>query len=333
MAGCERGLRVFFGGAPPLASLPSRAMPRLERPSYTAAKVGRVFVFLGQHERYAALLPKGAAELTDKLLRETGGLGPRMQRAFESPLYRASIEQLGDRLGPGQMVRVGLRKRFMDDEIRAALAAGVTQVLVVGAGFDTTCMRLAAEFEDRLFVEIDHPSTHASKRAGIEALGATRDNLRLLEADLATTTLAAALDQLEQPSWDRTAQTIVIAEGVFMYLQRADVERFFAAVRELTGPGSRVAFTYMKGDARGRVYLNKHLSGVARWWLKTVGEPILWCVANERELGTLVERVGWRYEPAPERFDLGARYLAPAGLDDRERADPIEFMAVVDRAP
>ncbi len=151
------------------------------------------------------------------------------------------------------MARVGLRKRFMDDEIRAALAGGTTQVLVVGAGFDTTCMRLAAEFEDRLFVEIDHPSTHASKRAGVEALGMMRPNLRLLAADLATTTLAKALAQLEPPGWDGEARTIVVAEGLFMYLLRSDEERFFMAVSELTGPGSRVAFTYMRGGRQNRL--------------------------------------------------------------------------------
>jgi methyltransferase (TIGR00027 family) len=306
------------------------AMPKSDRPSYTAAKIGRVFVFLGQHPRYGALLPEGAAELTEKLLRHTGGLGPKMDRAYSSPIYRHGIEWIGDRLGPGVMVRVGLRKRFMDDEIRAALAAGATQVLVVGAGFDTTCMRLATEFEDRLFVEIDHPSTHASKRAGVEALGWMRPNLRLIAADLATTTLAKALARA--PGWDVSARTIVVAEGVFMYLLRADVERFFTAVSELTGPGSRVAFTYMRGDARGQVYLNRYLNPVARTWLRAVGEPIQWCVVDERELAELVTPIGWRYEPAPERFDLGARYLAPAGLDDRDRADPIEYMAVVVRS-
>jgi O-methyltransferase involved in polyketide biosynthesis len=116
-----------------------------------------------------------------------------------------------------------------------------------------------------------------------------------------------------------------------MYLERDDVVRLFAALHELTGPGSRVAFSYMKCDAHGRPYAGKVVGGLTRVSLKLIGEALRFCVADERELIDLVQSVGWRYEPAPERFDLGARYLAPAGLDDRDRADVFEYMAVVDR--
>jgi methyltransferase (TIGR00027 family) len=309
-----------------------RAMPKHGRRSHTAAKVARMFVFAGRHTRYAPLLPSGAAELTETLLLATGGMTPWVQRFYASPRNQRWLERFAERFGPGQLARMALRKRFMDDEIRAALAAGATQVLVVGAGYDTACMRLAAEFPDQLFVEIDHPATSASKRAGIESMGAVPANLRLLAVDLGETTLVEALARLDQPAWDVEARTIVIAEGVLMYLAREDVVRFFAAVHELTGPGSRVAFTYMRCDARGRPYAGKWAGGLTRASLKLIGEALRFCVADERELAELVQPLGWRYQPAPERFDLGMRYLVPAGLDDRERADVFEFMAVVDRA-
>lgn len=307
-------------------------MPKRGRPSHTAAKVARLFVFAGRYTRYAPLLPSGAAELAERLLLETGALTAWMQRFYASRRNRAALEHFAERFGPGQLARMALRKRFMDDEIRAALADGATQVLVVGAGYDTACMRLAAEFEDRLFVEIDHPATSASKRAGVEALAAMRANLRLLAADLGETTLIETLAQLEQPAWDAEARTIVVAEGLLMYLAREDVVRLFAAAHDLTGPGSRVAFTYMKCDAHGRPYAGKVVSGITRVSLKLIGEALRFCVADERELSELVEPLGWRYEPAPERFDLGTRYLAPAGMDDRDRADVFEYMAVVNRS-
>ncbi|HLT38767.1 MAG TPA: SAM-dependent methyltransferase [Enhygromyxa sp.] len=307
-------------------------MPKRGRPSHTAAKVARMFVFAGRYTRYAPLLPSGAAELTEQLLVETGAMTPWMQRFYASPRNRARLEHFAERFGPGQLARMALRKRFMDDEIRAALAAGATQVLVIGAGYDTACMRLAAEFEDRLFVEIDHPATHERKRAGVETLGRARANYRLLAADLGETTLVEALARLDQPAWDAEARTIVIAEGLIMYLDRDDVVRLFAAIHELTGPGSRVAFSYMKCDAHGRPYAGKVVSGITRLSLKLLGEALRFCVADERELAELLEPLGWRYRPDPGRFDLGTRYLAPAGFDDRDRADVFEFMAVVDRA-
>lgn len=307
-------------------------MPKRGRPSHTAAKVARVFVFAGRYTRYAPLLPKGAAELAERLLLATGAMTPWMQRFYARPRNRRWIEQFAERFGPGQLARMALRKRFMDDEIRAALAAGATQVLVVGAGYDTACMRLAVEFPDRLFVEIDHPATSERKRAGVESLGAMRANLRLLSADLGETTLVDALAQIDQPAWDAEARTIVVAEGLLMYLERADVERFFAALHELTGLGSRVAFTYMKCDAQGRVYAGKAAGALTRASLKLLGEALRSCVADERELSELLRPLGWRYEPDPERFDLGTRYLVPAGIDDRDRADVFEYMAVVSRS-
>jgi methyltransferase (TIGR00027 family) len=307
-------------------------MPKRGHRSHTAAKIARLFVFAGRHTRYAPLLPSGAAELTERLLLATGAMTPWVQRFYASRRNQVWLNRFADRFGPGQLARIALRKRFMDDEIRSALAAGATQVLVVGAGYDTVCMRLAAEFEDRLFVEIDHPATSESKRAGVDSLGGMRPNLRLLAVDLATTSLVEALAQLDQPAWDAEARTIVVAEGVLMYLDRDDVVRFFAAVHDLTGSGSRVAFTYLKCDAHGRPCTGKQLSGLTRAALKLIGEALRFCVVDERELAELVQPLGWRYEPAPERFDLGLRYLVPAGLDDRERADPFEFMAVVQRS-
>ncbi len=283
-------------------------------------------VFAGHHERYAELLPEGAAAATERLLLETGAMQPWMQRFYASARGRAWLERLADRLAAGQLARMALRKRFMDDEIRAGLAAGATQVLVVGAGYDTACMRLAAKFEDRLFVEIDHPATHASKRAGIEALGAARPNLRLIGADLGEATLVEALSGLDPPAWDAEAQTVVVAEGVLMYLCAADVARFFEAAHDLCGAGSRVVFSYLKCDAEGRPSMGGFVGDLSRWSLKLLGEAMQWCVADEAALAELVAPLGWRYEPEPERFDLGTRYLAPAGIHDH--AESIEFMAV-----
>lgn len=300
-------------------------MPRA-RPSLTAIKLARVLVFLGRHEVVGPLLPDGAAAAAEDLLVACGHLKPWMLRFYENPKRRTWLERTGDRFGPGQTLRMGLRKRYMDDEVRTALAEGARQVLVLGAGYDTICMRLAAEFPDRLFVEIDHPGTSADKRRGVEALGRTRDNWQLLGVDLAVSSLTEAL---VGSSWDARARSVVVAEGLLMYLPREAVAATFTAVREQTGPGSRVAFTYMRCDAQGRPQAGA-AGFLLRVSLKLMGEALHWCVADEQELAAFMEGLGWRYLDAPARYDLGARYLVPAGYDDRERAAPFEFMALVE---
>ena len=56
-------------------------------------------------------------------------------------------------------------------------------------------------------------------------------------------------------------------------------------------------------------------------------------VDSEDALAAFVADHGWRYAPNPERFDFGARYLRPVGLDDSARAHPVEFMALIEREP
>ena len=299
----------------------------------TAAKVARVLVFAGHHPTFAPLLPKHAAATSEALLLASGAMQPWMQRFYANARNRAWLERVAERLGPGQFVRIALRKRFMDDEIRAAIAAGATQVLVVGAGYDTACMRLASAHPQVQFVEIDHPATHARKRHGLVVLDAERPNLRLLAADLAATTLVEALADLalDGPAWDPAARTVVVAEGLLMYLDWAAIARAFTALHDLTGPGSRVAFSYVGCDADGQPAISQRIPGLTRWALAWLGEPLRWCVRDEAELTRELAPLGWAYAPEPERFDLAARYLAPVGLDDRAWAEVVEFMAVVER--
>src|SRR5690606_20255710 len=49
------------------------------------------------------------------------------------------------------------RKRWIEREVRRAMADGIRQVVVVGAGFDTLAWRLHEELPNAKFFEFDHP--------------------------------------------------------------------------------------------------------------------------------------------------------------------------------
>jgi methyltransferase (TIGR00027 family) len=215
---------------------------------------------------------------------------------------------------PGMALHVGLRKRFFDDETRTALAAGATQVLIVGAGFDTLALRLAAEFPEVTFVEVDQAATHAVKRASVEALGALRPNLHLLSADLAVESLEQVLAGLD--AWRPAGVSVVVAEGLLMYLPEVDVTGLFQAVRRSTAPGSRLLFSYLLHDEAGRPQVGK-LPAVTRGMFELLGEPLRWSV-REGGLQEFLASHGYRLSPPPERYDLRRRYLEPAGLGGLE---------------
>ena len=54
-----------------------------------------------------------------------------------------------------------LRKRLIEEVVRASLTEGVEQVVIIGAGFDTLALRLCAGFPRTNFIEIDHPATQS----------------------------------------------------------------------------------------------------------------------------------------------------------------------------
>jgi O-methyltransferase involved in polyketide biosynthesis len=66
----------------------------------------------------------------------------------------------------GQFETFAQRKAFCERQAREGIGSGVSQVLVLGAGYDTRGWRLAPEFPDVNFFEIAPPSTAAPKARG-----------------------------------------------------------------------------------------------------------------------------------------------------------------------
>jgi len=298
-------------------------MPRA-RASRTAVKVAKGVVFLGCEPEMAPLLPAVAAESSEQLLRAAGRL-PAVERwLYHRRWFRGFAHFMERLVMPGQALAGALRKRFFDDEVRAAIAGGAAQVLAVGAGFDTLCARLAPELPDVTFVETDAPATHAVKARALEALGIAPPNLHLAGADLATVPLSDVTAAIA--GWRRDAPTVAVAEGVLMYLDEPAVASFLHQLREQTGAGSRLLLSYMVADAAGRVRAGK-LPRLTRALFRMLGEPLRWGVRGDAPAWFAEHGYHLDADLQRERCDLRARYLAPAGLADRALSDA-EQMAV-----
>lgn len=86
-----------------------------------------------------------------------------------------------------------LRHRYSEDRLHAALARGVTQVVLLGAGLDSFALRHPHVPTKVSFVEIDHPDTQRWKLERLAALGLATPGVRYLPVDFATQGLVAAL--------------------------------------------------------------------------------------------------------------------------------------------
>jgi len=296
-----------------------------KRVSRTAVKIGNGLVAIAQNPRLAKILPKGTAEVSERLMTRSGLLKP-----WELSLYRkqwfGNFLSFMERLTlPGGTLSIAVRKRFFDDAVRSAIEAGATQVLVVGAGFDTLAMRLASELPEVYFVETDHPGTHEVKRRGVEALGACRPNLHLLGVDLVSRSLEKVLATLV--GWRSNALSVVLAEGVLMYLDESAVSSFLDSARRCTGKGSRLVFTTLSCDDKSRIRAG-NLSLLMRVSLRLLGEHWLWGI-REQDLGSFLEGHGYRLERRPEDEELRRRFLVPAGLGEEPLGD-VESLAIAD---
>jgi methyltransferase (TIGR00027 family) len=116
------------------------------------------------------------------------------------------------------------RHRLIDDRLRAALAAhpGLT-VITIGAGFDSRPFRLSGG----TWVELDEPQIIAYKNERLPAAGSPNPLTRIA-IEFATESLEEKLAAYAGQS----AVTVVI-EGVFIYLDREQINNLLAAVRRL----------------------------------------------------------------------------------------------------
>lgn len=106
------------------------------------------------------------------------------------------------------------RARFAEDRVAAAVATGVRQVVILGAGLDTFAYRNPHPGL-RVF-EVDHPATQAWKQQRLAASGLDQpDSLTFVPVDFETDTLAAGL---ESAGFSRTDPAVFVWLGVVFYL-------------------------------------------------------------------------------------------------------------------
>jgi methyltransferase (TIGR00027 family) len=250
------------------------------RISQTALKVALGLITLSVKDDWSQRLPPDLVEITERLLLASGspGYGPGLMR-MSKQRWMIRVYQFQDRMMPGQWEGFGHRKVFMNQRVEAAIEQGARQVLVLGAGFDTLCLRLAPKYPEVRFVEIDHPSTSAAKARGIEKVGQPENMIRIA-ADLGERSLPKVLS--EDGYWDASQRSVIVAEGLFQYLTDEEVRGLLTDAAVCTSPGSRIAFSHaIPGD-------RKLLSALVR----LISEPWKSEVRSE-DLPSYVDGTGW----------------------------------------
>ncbi len=250
------------------------------RISQTALKVALALVTLSVKGDWARRLPPGLVEASERLLLASGspGYGPLLMRASKQS-WMIRVYQIQDLMMPGQFEGFGHRKVFIQQQVEVAIKQGARQVLVVGAGFDTLCLRLAPQHSHVRFFEVDHPATSAAKARGV-ALEGQPANMIQIAADLGERTLSKVLS--EDGGWQTSLPSVLVAEGLFQYLSDDEVRDLLRDAASCTSPGSQFAFTHaIPGERRILSILTR-----------LIAEPWKSAVRSE-DLPEYVEGTGW----------------------------------------
>jgi methyltransferase (TIGR00027 family) len=144
---------------------------------------------------------------------------------------------------PGIHEYVFTRTKVMDSAFVEALEAHFTQIVLLGAGFDTRALRFADRNRGTKVFELDAPTTQQSK---IEVL-------RRKKVSLPTELLFAPIDfdregifdVLSKAGYQPGQKSLFLWEGVTMYLAAQAVDNTLDFIRRCAAPGSRVAFDYI----------------------------------------------------------------------------------------
>ncbi len=138
---------------------------------------------------------------------------------------------------------MGVRTKYFDDYLLAAVGTGVRQVVILASGLDSRAYRLDWPCGTVVY-EIDQPQVIEFKTTTLAELGATPTATRRtvaidLRADWPAALRAAGLDVDAPTAW--------LAEGLLIYLPSEAQDRLFDNITALSVPGSTIATEYVPG--------------------------------------------------------------------------------------
>jgi methyltransferase (TIGR00027 family) len=195
------------------------------------------------------------------------------------------------------------RSRFAEDSLALAVARGVRQAVILGAGLDTFSLRNPSAGQGLRVFEVDHPATQAWKRRRLAEAGLGNPAwLTFVPLDLERHDVAAALvDAGFDPGRPAFFQWL----GVVPYLPRPAIAAtlgFIAAV-----PESEVVFDYTEPLESLPEERRAYVAGFATR-AAALGEP--WVTAfDPAELSAELRRHGFHEQEDLGLADIAVRYL------------------------
>lgn len=196
----------------------------------------------------------------------------KMAWAMEHPGETREMAEEIERRMPGLANAIRARIRYFDDIVRDAPGKGFSQIVILGAGYDTRAFRIDTLKGGTKIFEIDRSDTQVRKTGIItKVFGRLPDGVAFLPLDMARD---RCWEPLQDSGWDPGQKTLFLLEGLVMYLPRPAVLDLLAGIAAHAGAGSAVLFDFMPqslADGSSEAEGGQNI----REWTVRIGEPIL----------------------------------------------------------
>lgn len=173
--------------------------------------------------------------------------------------FRAGKRSIGIEMARVMADMIALRTAAIDTGVREAIAAGATQLVILGAGYDGRAWRMPELAGVKVF-EVDHPTTQSDKRAHVAELPPAKRIVSFVPVNFELESLDTALDRAGH---NRTSPTCWIWEGVVMYLTRDVIRTTLSGIASRSARGSTLIVNYH----------TVHRRFFARLMFRLIGEP------------------------------------------------------------
>jgi len=230
--------------------------------------------------------------------------------------HRLSV-WLTQKFAPGFHQHLVSRTRFIDDLIESCTTDGITQYVILGAGYDLRAHRLNLPSTLQIY-EVDQAEVQRRKRAKLPKNLSNADNVNYVSVDFNHQTLRA---QLLDAGYDTNKPTVFTLEGVSQYISKEAVKSTINEIVGLTqGTKAVLYMSYVNElinthpqDCFGRGYPNpKKKVNLIKNMAAKVGEPWISFYSN-KEIEEVLAQQRFSLIENKTLADLNVAYFTPVG--------------------
>jgi methyltransferase (TIGR00027 family) len=173
---------------------------------------------------------------------DSGLFAGRYAPLLARPAIARAALRVFDGYLPGLHAYIVLRVCYTDDVRQGVISDGIDQIVLLGAGFDTTSLRTPTTDSGPTLFEVDAPTTQQEKRRLLARANRAVDaRVRWVACDFERDRFP---ERLRQAGFDPTRPCLVVWIGVSVYLTRPAIDHTLADLATISAPGSLLVTDY-----------------------------------------------------------------------------------------